>query len=65
MGAGDLFRAKAVRIRDIAAHEPDLKTRIEYERLALACLRLALMAERNANRGYLHETPPPTIKRRA
>jgi hypothetical protein len=58
MTAGHDYRAKAAAMYARAKQEKNLLMRSEYENLALAYLRLAEQAERNAETDFAYEAPP-------
>ena len=58
MTAGDEYRAKAAAMNARAKQERNLLIRAEFDNLALAYLRLAEQAERNAQADLIDETPP-------
>jgi hypothetical protein len=58
MGSGDHYRVKAADMNARAKSEPNPFIRAEYENLALAYLRLADQAERNATTDIVYEPPP-------
>jgi hypothetical protein len=57
MAAGDLYRVKATDLNEKAAQEQNLALRSELENLALAYLRLAEQADRNALIDLVYESP--------
>jgi len=59
MPAGDEYRIKAAEIMGKAKEEADLRLYAELENLALAYLRLADQADRNALTDLVYETPSP------
>jgi curli biogenesis system outer membrane secretion channel CsgG len=56
---GDSYRIKASELNAEAGQEADAERRKELKRLAMAYLRLADQAERNARNNVVYETPPP------
>jgi hypothetical protein len=58
MSSGDDYRAKAAAMNARAKQERSLLIRAELDNLALAYLRLADQAERNAQADLVYETPP-------
>jgi hypothetical protein len=58
MAAGDQYRGRAAELSAKAQWETDPGIRIEYENLALAYLRLAEQADRNARADIVYEPPP-------
>jgi hypothetical protein len=59
MTSGDLYRAKAADLNARAARERTPALRSELENLALAYLRLAEQADRNARTDLVYESPSP------
>ena len=57
MAPGDLYRLKAADMNTRANRETNLLIRAEFENLALAYLRLADQADRNARTDVVYETP--------
>jgi hypothetical protein len=57
MAPGDDYRVKAAAMNVRAKQEKNLLIRAEFENLALAYLRLADQAERNAKADLVYETP--------
>jgi hypothetical protein len=60
MTAGDDYRAKAAAMNARAKQESNLLIRAEFDNLALAYLRLAEQAERNAQANLVDEPPRPS-----
>jgi hypothetical protein len=58
MAAGDEYRVKAAEMNARARKERDPLIRAEHENLALAYLRLADQADKNAKIDLVYETPP-------
>ena len=58
MAAGDEYRIKAAEMIARAKSERNPLTRAENENLALAYLRLADQADKNATADLVYETPP-------
>jgi hypothetical protein len=58
MAAGDEYRVKAANMNARARNERDPLARAEHEKLALAYLRLADQADKNAKVDLVYETPP-------
>ena len=58
MPPGDNYRIKAAEMNAGAKHETNSLIRAEMENLALAYLRLADQADRNAGNDVVYETPP-------
>jgi hypothetical protein len=58
MAAGDDYRVKAADMNARAKNERNPLTRAEHENLALAYLRLADQADKNAKVDLVYETPP-------
>jgi hypothetical protein len=58
MAAGDEYRIKAAEMNARAKSERNPLTRAEHENLALAYLRLADQADKNATVDLVYETPP-------
>jgi len=58
MPSGDDYRVKAADMNAKARRERDPRARAEYENLALAYLRLADQADKNALVDVVYETPP-------
>ncbi|MBX9847145.1 MAG: hypothetical protein K2Z80_35605 [Xanthobacteraceae bacterium] len=56
---GDSYRIKASELNAEARLEADAQRRKELKSLAMAYLRLADQAERNAQNNVVYETPPP------
>jgi hypothetical protein len=56
---GDTYRIRASELNAEAHQESDTQRRAELEKLAMAYLRLADQAERNARNNVVYETPPP------
>ncbi|MBX9825981.1 MAG: hypothetical protein K2Y27_13425 [Xanthobacteraceae bacterium] len=56
---GDSYRVKASELNAEARQEPDAQRRNELKSLAMAYLRLADQAERNAQNNVVYETPSP------
>ena len=56
---GDTYRIRASELNAEAHQESDTQRRAELEKLAMAYLRLADQAERNAQNNVVYETPPP------
>ena len=56
---GDTYRIRASELNAEAHQESDAQRRAELEKLAMAYLRLADQAERNAQNNVVYETPPP------
>ena len=54
---GDAYRIKASELNAEARQEPNAERRAELENLAMAYLRLADQAERNARNNVVYETP--------
>jgi hypothetical protein len=61
MTAGEDYRAKAASMQVRARQEQNPLIRAEFENLALAYLRLASQAERNAEADLIFETPPHPV----
>lgn len=57
MAPGDLYRVKAADMNARAKRETSLLIRAEFENLALAYLRLADQADRNARTDVVYEPP--------
>ena len=57
MAPGDLYRVKAADMNARAKRETSLLIRAELENLALAYLRLADQADRNARTDVVYEPP--------
>lgn len=55
---GDAYRIRASELNAEARQEPDAERRKELKSLAMAYLRLADQAERNAQSNVVYETPP-------
>jgi len=53
----DKYRAKAAELIAKATKETDLQTRVEFESLARAYLRLAEQADRNSETDIFYMTP--------
>jgi hypothetical protein len=53
------YRIKAADMDARAKRESTIPTKAEYQNLALAYLRLAEQAEKNAATDLVYETPPP------
>jgi hypothetical protein len=58
MPTADDYRIKAADMNARAKREPNMLTRAEYDNLALAYLRLATQAEKNAATDIVYEPPP-------
>jgi hypothetical protein len=58
MAAGDEYRVKAADMNARAKNERNPLARAEHENLALAYLRLADQADKNAKVDLVYETPP-------
>jgi hypothetical protein len=56
---GDAYRIRASELNAEAHQESNTERRSELEKLAMAYLRLADQAERNAQNNVVYETPPP------
>jgi hypothetical protein len=56
---GDAYRIRASELNAEAHQETNTQRRSELEKLAMAYLRLADQAERNAQNNVVYETPPP------
>jgi hypothetical protein len=56
---GDAYRIRASELNAEAHQESNAERRSELEKLAMAYLRLADQAERNAQNNVVYETPPP------
>jgi hypothetical protein len=56
---GDAYRIKASELNAEARQEQNAGRRAELETLAMAYLRLANQAERNARNNVVYETPSP------
>ena len=56
---GDAYRIKASELNAEARQESNADKRKELKNLAMAYLRLADQAERNAQNNVVYETPPP------
>jgi hypothetical protein len=56
---GDTYRIRASELNAEAHQESNTQRRAELEKLAMAYLRLADQAERNAQNNVVYETPPP------
>lgn len=54
---GDAYRIRASELNAEARQEPDAERRKELKSLAMAYLRLADQAERNAQNNVVYETP--------
>jgi hypothetical protein len=59
MAAGDQYRARAAELSAKAQWETNPGFKVEYENLALAYLRLADQADRNARTDIVYEPPLP------
>ena len=57
MASGDSYRVRAAELHVIADQEPNPVIKAELEALALAYLRLAGQADRNAQNDIVYETP--------
>jgi hypothetical protein len=57
------YRIKAAELNTRAKQEPNPLTRAQLENLALAYLRLADQAEKNAATDIVYETPPSLSER--
>ena len=55
---GDAYRIRASELNAEARQETNAERRKELKRLAMAYLRLADQAERNAQNNVVYETPP-------
>jgi hypothetical protein len=55
---GDAYRIRASELNAEAHQESNTERRSELEKLAMAYLRLADQAERNAQNNVVYETPP-------
>jgi hypothetical protein len=55
---GDAYRIRASELNAEAHQESSTERRSELEKLAMAYLRLADQAERNAQNNVVYETPP-------
>jgi len=62
MPTADEYRAKAVDMNARAEREPNMLTRAEFGNLALAYLRLADQAEKNAMTDIVYQTPVPSTQ---
>jgi hypothetical protein len=62
MASGDDYRIKAADVNARARREASPQMRIELRNLALAYLRLADQADRNANLGSLTERARPQVQ---
>ena len=56
---GDAYRIRASELNAEARQESNTQRRVELETLAMAYLRLADQAERNAQNNVVYETPSP------
>ena len=56
---GDAYRIRASELNAEAHQESNTERRSELEKLAMAYLRLADQAERNAQNNVVYETPSP------
>jgi hypothetical protein len=59
MTSGDIYRIKAAELHAKAQRETKPHMKAELENLALAYIRLAEQADRNAQLDLFYETPPP------
>ena len=59
MPTGDEYRLKAAEINATAKFETAPAVRVQLENIALAYLRLADQADKNAACDLIYETPPP------
>ena len=62
MPSVDEYRVKAAELNALAKDEPDQLARANYINLALAYLRLAEQAEKNAATDIVYETPSPHLQ---
>jgi hypothetical protein len=58
MPSADEYRVKAADLNALAKDEPNQITRVNFLHLALAYLRLAEQADKNAATDIVYETPP-------
>jgi hypothetical protein len=62
MPSADEYRIKAAELNALAKDEADQLARANYINLALAYLRLAEQAEKNAATDIVYETPSPHLQ---
>jgi hypothetical protein len=62
MPSADEYRIKAAELNALAKEEPDQLARANYITLALAFLRLAEQAKKNATTDIVYETPSSNLQ---